>query len=284
MMPSRKQEQEQAIAIGSGIANGISRGWLSDTVEKQIKRAGVYLSVPVVDAKKHVYASARVAAEGLKSFGFPQIHSLLPPNELNANDMADKEQALKLSKFQDELEILGRLTHMLSQFTDLNVTLMAVLEGIHHALKMDQVVFALVNAKTYRLQAKRVIGNQWDATTADAQIDIMNILKGEQSTGKLVKQLFTVGQPMWHTARQGEKYKPQDLDPLLRKLAAKEFLLHPILLKQTPVGLVYGARKQGEESFTENEFQSFCRMADYSTVAFALLAQKKSATQQMDNK
>jgi|TARA_B110000908_G_C10067910_1_gene363719 hypothetical protein len=56
--------------------------------------------------------------------------------------------------------MLRQLTHMLSHNLDINRILMAVLEAIYRVLEMDQVVFATINPKSKRLQAKLMIGKR----------------------------------------------------------------------------------------------------------------------------
>ena len=266
--------EEEAISIGSGIANGISRGWNSKTVKEQIRLAGRYLGVSAKKAKKHVYASARVAVDGLASFGFPETHYLMPPTEDDEQESQSDVEELKHAKSQLELNVLGNLTHMLSQSVDLNQVLMAVLEGIHHTLDMDQVVFALTNPKNCTLQAKYMTGKQWDSATADAQVDILNILDNEKTTGKFLRQLLDNSEPLWATEDFNKQFTKDDFDPILRKLGASEFLLHPIFLNNNPIGIVYADRHISKIPITEDEFQSFARLADYSTLAFIILSQK----------
>lgn len=76
-----KKADENAISIGTSIADNIHRGWESQKVNDMIGAAIKLLNLSASEAKDYVYESARIATDGLKSFNFPHTQTLYRQQE-----------------------------------------------------------------------------------------------------------------------------------------------------------------------------------------------------------
>ncbi len=253
-------KEGNAISIGSGIADNIHKGWESSTVKSIIDEAGTHLSVSSAEARNHVYESARVATEGLESFGFPQTHNLLPPENIEESTEENPQQ----DSTELELRILRQLTHMLGENMDLNRVLMAVLEGIYRVLDMDQVVFAVVSPKSNKLKAKLMIGKRRESIIRSENKDF--------TTGEYLKQLMASGESSYVNSKKLKEFSKEAIDPLIKQLGAQEFFINPITINNRSIGVIYADRYARQTPFTKANFKSFCHLAEHSTLAFKILS------------
>ena len=258
-----RHEDESVISIGSGIADNIDKGWESDVIGRKIDAARKYLNVSPTKARNHVYESARIATEGLQSFGFPQTYDLLPPK----NESESEAESSRDDNSELELRIVRQLTHMLSGNVDINRVLMAALEGIYRVLNADQVVFAVINPKTSTLQVKLMIGKRRDA--------IINRENKEHSTGTCLKQIFASTRPEWMTPAKIHEFDRDDLDPLINQLGAAEFFINPVSVQGRPIGVIYADRYAHQVPFTQKDLDSFSHLAEHATLSFKVLAKQK---------
>jgi HD-like signal output (HDOD) protein len=267
-----KKADENAISIGTSIADNIHRGWESQKVKDMIGAAAKHLSLSASAAKDYVYDSARIATDGLKSFNFPHTQTLLPPagNALQISEKVNKDSA------ELELRMLRQLTHMLSENLDINRILMAVLEAIYRVLEMDQVVFATINPKSKRLQAKLMIGKRK-----------ASFIDRAGNTGALQDQMnpslrswFTGDEAVWMKDTDLNKAANKNIDPLITELAAREFFISPIAVSQTspqstrPIGLIYADRFSLHCPLTDENLRSFEHLSNHATLAFKFLSRK----------
>ena len=254
-----KRHDERAVSIGLGIANNIHLGWDSSELTSKISSAADYLHISKTDAKDHIHEGAKIATEGLESFGFPQTHSLLPP-EIESKKETDTEE---MDSFELELRILRQLTQMLGDNIDLNRVLMAILEGIYRVSDMEQVVFAIVNRKTGCLEPKFMIGKCRDA--------IMNHPTKETTNGDQLDYVLSQGTPYWNQTNKN-KFPSHAIDPLIRQLGAKDYFINPIMLQTKAIGVVYADRHNNPNPLSKSDFQSFCHLSDHASLAFKILS------------
>lgn len=268
----KKKTDGNAISIGTSIADNIHRGWESQPVKDLIGAAAKHLELGASAAKDYVYDSARIATDGLKSFNFPHTQTLLPP----AGNGLQTPETVKKDSAELELRMLRQLTHMLSENLDINRILMAVLEAIYRVLEMDQVVFAMINPKSKRLQAKLMIGKRKDSFIDQASNTV--VLQGQMNP--CLRSWFTGAEAVWMTEPDLKKPANNRIDPLITELAAREFFVSPIAVTQTstqstrPIGLIYADRFSLHRPLTDENLQSFEHLSDHATLAFKFLSRK----------
>ncbi len=255
-----KGGDERAISIGSRIADNIHHGWESASIRQEIHAAGKHLDISTTEARNHVYSSARIAKDGLESFGFSRTQSLTPPeSKIQAKPVSQGPDNSKL-----ELRIIRQLTKMLGGDMDINRVLLTALEGIYRVLEMDQVVFAVADSKQARLHAKIMIGKRRDS--------IINSKSKGHSTGEYLKQLLATDEPQWMTSKKLLGLKKDAIDPLLTELGAAEFFIYPIVVRGRPIGVVYADRYAHQTPLRRENLQSFCHLAEHSALAFKILS------------
>jgi hypothetical protein len=251
------ETEDQAVRLGLGIAEGVSDGWQSSEFNSQLELVSKNLGVSLKEAREYIYAGAEIANQGLLAFGFPRSSALLPPEEA-----AIPEQPQKINQGADlELAILRQLTHMLGEDMDLNKIVMAVLEGVYRVLDMDNMMFAVVKRDTQQLLAKFMLGQGRD--------EVLNrkLLPGN---GDYLAFLQKAESSFWHSeAVPAYRGTP---DPLIHLLAATEYFVHPVVLKNRLLGIVYADRQVSKEAFSASNLQSFTHLCDHVTLAFKILS------------
>lgn len=257
-----KNDEEKAVSIGAGIADNIHKGWESEGIKRQIESAAKHMQISHTEARDHVHTSARIATEGLESFGFPKTHNFAPPKA--GEESETPPPAVDNSEL--ELRILRQLTHMLGDDVDLNRVLMAVLEGVYRVINMDQVLFAVIDSKTMTLNAKLMIGKRRES--------IIKSKHQEYTTGKWLKQLLASAEPKWVTEKKINEFQKVAIDPLIIQLGAKEFFINPIIIKNRPIGIIYADRYVHQVPFTGQNLHSFCHLSNHATLAFKILSHK----------
>jgi len=275
-----KKADQNAIAIGTGIADNIHQGWETDNVKSIIAAAAKHLNVSSPEARDYIYDSARIASEGLESFNFSHTQSLLPPvtNDKLPIEVSNKESA------ELELRMLRQLTHMLGESLDINRILMAVLEAIYRVLEMDQVVFATINPRNKRLQAKLMIGKRKDSFIDEA----VNSSSAVAQMNPALGQWFSDGDAVWMNDVALRQPANRGIDPLITELAAKEFFVSPIALSSNtvkpitempstikrPIGIIYADRFSQQKQLTTENLRSFAHLADHAALAFKFLSRR----------
>ena len=142
--------------------------------------------------------------------------------------------------------------------------MMAVLEGIYRVVDMDQVVFALIDQKSKTLRAKLMIGQRRES--------IINHRASEVSTGEYLGHLLAKGESDWITPENCKQAQSKNVDPLIVKLGAKEFFVHPIKMRDKAIGIIYADRCSDKSCFNRANFQSFRHLADHASLAFRVLS------------
>ncbi|MGK0395679.1 MAG: hypothetical protein ACJAYE_001698 [Candidatus Azotimanducaceae bacterium] len=254
-----KHKDDQAVLGGLDIAEATVHGWQSAEFGSELAKLSKQLGLSIAETRETIYAGARLANEGLVSFGFPQISVLLPTEET-----ADVINVEPVSTGADlEIAILRQLTHMLGEDMDINKVVMAVLEGVYRVLSMDTVMFAVVNHKTRNLEAKFMLGPRKEGTMSR---------KSQPGTGEYLDFLKLTNHAFWHSAQM-----PSFLsipDPLIQSLGAREYFAQPLVLKGRVLGLVYADRQIRGGAFTAANLQSFTHLCDHVALAFKLLARQ----------
>jgi transcriptional regulator with GAF, ATPase, and Fis domain len=142
--------------------------------------------------------------------------------------------------------------------------MMAVLEGIYRVVDMDQVVFALIDQKSKTLRAKLMIGQRRES--------IIKHQPSEVSSGEYLRQLLTKGEADWITRENCKQFRGKNIDPLIVKLGAQEFFVHPILMRDKAIGIIYADRFSSKLRFNKAHFRSFQHLADHASLAFRILS------------
>ncbi len=255
----RGRADEAMIAMGLDIADSARQGWQSQAFQEQLALVAVQIGASLADTREYIFEGARVANEGLHSFGFPQTNALLPPDETSVVHEEPQE-----SKADLELTILRQLTHMLGEDVDLNKMLMAVLEGVYRVIEMDTVVFALVDKQTKSLRAKLMLGAQRD--------DVMDKKVSVVSDGTFLNYLHALTDPAWH--KPGLRNYVGPPDPLISMLDNQEFFISPVNLNGRLLGAVYASRHKSKKPLTAANLQSFSHLCDHVSLAFRVLANR----------
>ncbi|MBV1877104.1 MAG: HDOD domain-containing protein [Pseudomonadales bacterium] len=254
--------ENSAVQIGRAISNNLTNGWDSAEMGKQINLAAEFLDVELIAAREHVYSSARIASEGLESFGFPATKGLMPPT-----DEKPTVAPPVVDSFELELRILRQLTQMLAQNLDLNQVLMAVLEGIYRVLKMDQVVFALIDKRSNQLCVKHMLGKR--------RAVVMNPTSNAYGLSEFSKKILEQGKPTWCNQENTRHFETSKNDSLIKLLAADEYLISPVQLNTRVIGLVYADRYKDQTPFVDANLQSFSHLCSHASLAFTILSQNK---------
>ena len=258
------EDSERSVYIGLSIADNLEKGWESNEMKTNFERVSKHMGVNIPDAKEHVFASAKIAADGLQSFGFPQSLSIMPPEK--KSEKVSKSKMKPVASEEDtalELRILRQFTQMLSDKMDLNRMLMAVIEGIYRVYKMDQVVFALIDHRNRKLQVKYMLGERRD--------EILGSSDQSKCSGEFLALLIKRNEAELFTKDDLGNFSSEAMDPLIRKLGAESFLVSPVSMQNKMIGIVYADRSTSCEPFDQKLFQGFCHFAIHATLAFNLL-------------
>ena len=165
---------------------------------------------------------------------------------------------------------------MLSENLDIDRILMAVLEAIYRVLELDQVVFATINPKSKRLQAKLMIGKR-KASFIDRARNT-EVLQGQMNPS--LRNWFTGAEAVWMKDADLNKAANKKIDPLITELAAKEFFVSPIAVSQTspqstrPIGLIYADRFSLHRPLIGENLRSFEHLSNHAALAFKFLSRK----------
>lgn len=251
---------DSALLHGLEIAEAAAEGWQSEAFSRQLDKVAQSLGMSGKEAREYIVAGAELANQGLVSFGFPESSTLLPPLE-----SIESVSPLAVSQGPDlELGILRQLTHMLGEDMDLNKIVMAVLEGIYRVLAMDTVMFAVVNPSTQHLVAKFMLGHARD------EVMTRKLLPG---TGAYLSFLQQAEGAFWHSeavpAYRGAA------DPLIQSIGAREYFVHPVVLKDRLIGVVYADRAVSQQHFSAANLQTFIHLCDHVSLAFKILSKHR---------
>jgi hypothetical protein len=101
---------------------------------------------------------------------------------------------------------------------------------------------------------------------------IINHQASEVATGEYLSHLLAKGEADWITRESCKQFQTNTIDPLIVKLGAKEFFVHPIKMRDKAIGIIYADRCANKLHFSRANFQSFRHLADHASLAFRILS------------
>ena len=242
------------------LADAVSKGWDHPETGKVMASIAQATKQTQEWVTRLVFQNAQKAARLMEGFGVPDTSRYIPtiPSEV-APAAVPPDPPLLL-----QLSILRELAALLAERADLNVVLGAVLEGIYRALKMDRVVFAVVDARHAQLNARFVLGKdreRWQQQFRFSLTARENIFTRVMSQNEAQ-----------YVDKRSRILLENLLVPELKALAGiNEFMLAPVGIQGQVRGIIYADRVAGSTPVAEQDFLAFRHFCEHANIAFQLL-------------
>lgn len=160
-----------------------------------------------------------------------------------------------------QLEILTELSNMIVERVSINSIFQLVLEGLHRAIGLDQVMIATLNSKTKKLTVKYVLGNETEAWQRRDNLST-------QPAG-VFNALASSPQSLWLGKDSDEKKDGQ----LATLLDQGHYFVAALTIGPRMVGTVYA--NQNGKSLTEEQFASFRHFVQQTNFGLMAIAAQK---------
>ncbi|HHH89736.1 MAG TPA: HDOD domain-containing protein [Aliiroseovarius sp.] len=255
------------IVLSRNLANDINRQWNNPRGLDAVRRIARYLKQDENKTLNLLRNNVLEAAEFAQQYGAAEIIPHLPLPEGGADNLDEAPPPVEKYPQPDpvlQLNILQDLTSTLEKQPSINTVLELVLEGLHRGVGLDRVLFALLTPDKARLKGKFAIGENNDRLIQ--RFDVL--LEAEPLFAHALQQ----GEARWIRNSRDEDGLSQSLRTTL---ACESFLIFPVRIRQTPIGLFYADRQPSERPLGEETFSGFRHFGQQACLAIEHLSQKK---------
>ena len=264
--PGLSNPRIQDIVLSHKLAARSAVSWENKNTKQVINEISKHLHQNLDDTQKQIQETALQASEMAHLFGANTIIQYLPiPNARNVTDLNDFE----VNEFPEpdpvlQLNILRDLSGMLDSQPNLNLILETVLEGVQRGIGMDRTLFAVLTSDKKHVKGKFALGHNSES--------FVNAFQFVLDQHPLFNKLFSEKIPYWiKDTQRGEQAEWVD-KKMRAKLACEAFYIGPVLINQTPIGIIYCDRQPSERKMDAESYDSFRHFCQQANMSIGLLA------------
>ena len=255
------------IVLSKALADSINQQWNNPDGIQAIQQIAKYLKQDQGKATNLLRNNVLEAAEFAQQYGAADIIPHLPLPDGDAAAVKDESPLIEKYPQPDpvlQLSILQDLTSTLENQPSANTILELILEGLHRGVGLDRVLFALLSPDKTMLIAKFAIGEGNEGFIQRFQFSLKQ--------QNLFSEAFRNPQAQWIRNSQSDELVNAEIRTAL---ASEAFLISPIIIRQSAIGLFYADRQPSQRPLGADTFSGFRHFAQQACLAIEHISQKK---------
>lgn len=258
----------QDIVLSHELAARAAISWDNKNTKQVMGEIARHLHQDLAVTQKELQETALQASEMAHLFGANTIIQYLPIPNARGHSGNDE---LKVSEFPEsdpvlQLNILRDLSGMLDSQPNLNLILETVLEGIQRGIGMDRTLFAVLSNDKKQVKGKFALGHNSDAFVNTFQFDL--------AQHPLFRRVFDEQKPLWIKDTQRGEQAEWVGKKMRAALACEAFYIGPVMINQTPIGVIYCDRQPSERQLDAESYDSFRHFCQQANMSIGLLTNK----------
>ena len=269
--PSLSNPRIRNIVYSQELAERTEVSWDGKKVAELIKKIAKHIDMDSSKTKDWLCDNAQQAAQVAEIFGAGSIIEFLPiPDICKADDQATTEEEDLIFTEPDpllQLSVLRDLSRLLEEKPNLNLILEIILEGIYRGIGMDRVLFAVITPDKKMLRGKHALGHNSLLFTEMFAFDITD--------KTLFSLLLKKTDAVWIKDTQAPEYAKAVNADMRNRLACKAFFASPLVINNTPIGLIYADRQSTNRPLDAESFESFSHFCHQAHLAISHLSPRK---------
>lgn len=270
--PDSKDIRSRNITLCHQLARAAEKGWESPQVKEITKQLTELTGQSDKTVSTHLHQNARDAARIAGYYGAAAAAAVIP---LPRGEQMPGEEELEVPEYPQpdgmlQLRILRELALLLDDpKSDFNLVMELVLEGIYRGTGMDRTLFALLTPDRRGLRAKFALGGERDSLTG-----AFHYTRHPQEDNVFFHLLDKPAALWFDPARHPEQRRWQTAQ-LTGVVGRAPFLVAPIQVNGSAIGLFYADRALSERPLDEESFESFKHFAQQAGLGLGHLAQRR---------
>jgi len=268
--PGLETPRIQDIVLSKNLADSINRQWNNPSGVQAIQRIAKYLKQDEAKTINLLRNNVLEAGEFAQQYGAAEIIPHLPLPDGEAVTASTESQSIEKYPLPDpvlQLNILQDLTSTLESQPSANTILELILEGLHRGVGLDRVLFALLSPDKTMLHGKFAIGEG-----NESFIQRFHFSLKEKNP---FSEAFRSTQAQWIRNSQSGEQADQISNEIRTALASEAFLISPIIIRQSPIGLFYADRQPSQRPLGADTFAGFRHFGQQACLAIEHISQKK---------
>ncbi len=260
----------QDIVLSKALADNINQQWNSAAGQQAIQKIAKYLKQDVAKTTNLLRNNVLEAAEFAQQYGAADIIPYLPLPNSDAAAISTDTQTIEKYPLPDpvvQLNILQDLTSTLDSHPSANTILELVLEGLHRGVGLDRVLFALLTPDKATLKGKFAIG--------EANENFIQHFQFSLKQKNIFSEVFLNPQAQWIRNSQTGESAELISDEIRTALASQAFMISPIIIRGSAIGLFYADRQPSQRPLGSDTFSGFRHFAQQACLAIEHISQKK---------
>lgn len=268
--PGLKTPRIQDIVLSKALADNINPQWNNQTGIKAIKQVAKHLKQDEGKTLNLLRNNVLEAAEFAQQYGAVEIIPYLPLPNGDSTVISAEPKIIERYPLPDpvlQLNILQDLTSTLESQPSANTILELVLEGLHRGVGLDRALFALLSPDKSMLNGKFAIG--------EGNENFIQRFHFSLEKKNLFSEAFRTTQAQWIHNSQSSKQTDQISNEMRTALASESFLIFPVIIRQSPIGLFYADRQPSQRPLGADTFAGFRHFGQQACLAIEHISQRK---------
>lgn len=248
-----------AIMLANELVQSVQASWYSEKTLACLKQASLYLGFGEDETIARVHRVAIMAARNVHSYMSVNpawVHPLVQLHSESDEEPAPQEVIridieANAAVFQEVVTTLispRALKKTVPQLIDLT------LEGMHHGLGIQRVVFAMLTPDGEALRAVQIMGNEHELGFNRFELDV--------ERDNLFGRVLDKRKAVWVTSENREKVMPLVPPKTLEVLHVDSFILVPVIVNDQALGLFYADQDENPHDLTENQYRGVAQLAN----------------------
>lgn len=269
--PQRRTPELQAIQLADDFSALMLDPRTSPAVLQQaISELGKVMEVDVAEVRQRLkrcnYETVRMAnsygANMLTPFLDKGANALLQPEPQDILEPQDESRELL------QLKMLRELTFLTTEKADINLIIHTALEGIARGVGMERVLVLMLNREKTILTPRFIMANEGEILRQRFTLDV-------SERNNLFNRALTDRQARWITDLKDPQISPLISTALRTAISHKGFLVAPIIVEQSSIGLFYADKAVTGQALTQEDYFGFQHFVQQTNLCLAVTRRSK---------
>ncbi|MGS0681810.1 HDOD domain-containing protein [Shewanella sp. 125m-7] len=233
-------------------------------LSKRLKQTADMLGLEVGELKGRIIRCHKATKTMADAYGARILVKHLPDPKYLSDELEDTEPSVIIyaADANRQLECLRELTQCALHKQDFNLVLSIALKGILTGVGVDRCCVLLMTPNRKNLTSRMVYGEGAQQMKASFNISLNSAKSVFQDCISLKKALF-IDNP------RSSKWRLFMDDEISAITAATGFMLAPLIMDHTAIGVVYADRDSSGRRLSQDDFISFSHLVDMANVCFS---------------
>ena len=256
--------QAKTVVLADALVEALTGG-SEEALQPILRDIGSLLKKDKKDTQTLIAAGTEQATKLTAAYGLTPRDT--PASHGPAGDAAPATQtAAEIHEPYPELQvqILGEVSALLEEGSDLNLLLDMILEGLYRGIGLDRALFALLSPDRKLIRAKYAVGVGSQTLLAEFKLPL--------GQSHLLDRVLAQGKSCWY--RHDSPSSNVTLDQRLAQFTAhSDFFLMPVSIKGKSIGVFYADRHPSDRPLDAAAFTGFKHFCHQAALGLMLLNQ-----------